>query len=89
VALRLGHVIDREKADIGVLIVMDKPTGPMKEEAAAKGAYKSEFIGRSYPRIQIFTVEDLFAGKRPGIPGVVSSIKKDRAVPVATGEFDL
>jgi hypothetical protein len=37
VALRLGHVIDREKADIGVLIVMDKPTRPMKEDGSERG----------------------------------------------------
>ena len=71
------------------VLFMDKPTGPMKTEAASKGTYKSEFIGRSYPRIQILTVEDLFGGKRPGIPGVVSYVRKAKAVPAATGELDL
>jgi len=33
----LGHVIDREKADIGILISIDEPTRPMVEEAAMKG----------------------------------------------------
>jgi len=29
----LGHVIDREKAKIGVFITLAKPTSPMKTEA--------------------------------------------------------
>ncbi len=36
----LGHVIDREKADIGIFITIEKPTRPMLEEAAMKGFYQ-------------------------------------------------
>lgn len=50
--LDLGHVIDREKADIGVFITLEPPTKPMAEEAALKGLYYSP-NGRNYPRLQI------------------------------------
>jgi site-specific DNA-methyltransferase (adenine-specific) len=63
----LGHVIDREKADIGVFIMLEKPTRPMLEEAAMKGFYHSP-LGKDYPRIQILTIEEVLQGKLPDIP---------------------
>ena len=44
----LGHVIDREKSDIGIFISLEKPTRPMLEEAAMKGFYHSP-LGKDYP----------------------------------------
>jgi hypothetical protein len=34
-------VLDREKAEIGVLISQEEPTGPMRMEAASAGFYTS------------------------------------------------
>jgi DNA modification methylase len=65
----LGHIVEREKAQIGLFVTLAEPTGPMKKEAAAAGFYTSEAFGKNYPRIQILTVEDLLAGKdRPRFP---------------------
>jgi hypothetical protein len=69
----LGHVIDREKADIGIFITMDKPTQPMVTEAAMKGFYHSP-LGKDYPRLQILTVEQILAGKMPEIPPWVAPV---------------
>jgi hypothetical protein len=63
----LGHVIEREKADIGVFITLEKPTRPMVEVAAMKGFYHSP-LGRDYPRLQILTIEEIIGGKMPEIP---------------------
>jgi site-specific DNA-methyltransferase (adenine-specific) len=63
----LGHVIEREKADVGVFITLEKATRPMLEEAAMKGFYHSP-LGRDYPRLQILTVEEILHGKTPEIP---------------------
>jgi len=57
----LRGVLDREKAEIGVLITMEEPTRPMREEAASAGFYES--WGRKHPRIQLLTIEDLLEGK--------------------------
>ena len=38
----------------------------------ATGFHHSELWQRDFPRIQILTVEDLLAGKRPEIPGPMS-----------------
>jgi len=62
----LRGVMEREQAAIGVLITMQEPTGPMREEAASAGFYESPW-GR-HPRLQLLTVADLLAGKRIDCP---------------------
>jgi site-specific DNA-methyltransferase (adenine-specific) len=69
----LGHVIEREKADIGIFLTLEEPTRPMLEEAAQKGFYHSP-LGRDYPRIQILTIGDTFQGKWPNIPPWIAPI---------------
>ena len=80
----LGHVIDREKSDIGVFILLEKPTRPMLEEAAMKGFYHSP-LGKDYPRIQILTIEEIFQGKSPDIPPWIAPITKPPSVKKAEG----
>jgi len=62
----LAHVVDTEKAKIGVFITLTEPTGPMKTEAIKAGAY--ETLYGKYPKIQILTIAELFTGKQPKIP---------------------
>ena len=68
----LGHVIEREKAKIGVFITLAEPTKPMLTEAVKAGFY--ETLYGKYPKIQIMTVEELLAGKVPQIPLVDPSV---------------
>ncbi|MEW6233962.1 MAG: DNA methyltransferase [Candidatus Omnitrophota bacterium] len=56
-------VLDRENAQIGVLISLEKITKPMTAEAAAAGFYRSELWKKDFPRLQLFTIEELMAGK--------------------------
>jgi site-specific DNA-methyltransferase (adenine-specific) len=70
----LGHVIDREKAEIGIFITLAPPTKPMETEAATKGFYKSP-LGTEHPRIQILTIEELLHKKKPDIPPSVAPIQ--------------
>jgi site-specific DNA-methyltransferase (adenine-specific) len=62
----LRGVIDREQAQIGVLISFNEPTDPMKKEAASAGFYTSPW--GQHPRIQLLTVAELLAGKRIDMP---------------------
>jgi site-specific DNA-methyltransferase (adenine-specific) len=73
----LAHVVDREQAKIGVFITLAEPTGPMKTEAVKTGYY--ETLYGKYPKIQILTIEELFAGKQPNIPLVDSATFKKAA----------
>jgi len=65
----LRGTIEREGAPIGVLLSMHAPTAEMRAEAAKAGAWHSDSWGRDYPRIQLITIEDAFAGKRVDYPG--------------------
>ena len=40
----LRGVIEREKAEIGVLLTLEEPTKPMRAEAASAGCYKQPVV---------------------------------------------
>jgi len=63
----LRGVIEREKAEIGVFICMQRATKPMRAEAASAGFYKSPW-GTKYATMQILTVEELLSGKTVDYP---------------------
>jgi site-specific DNA-methyltransferase (adenine-specific) len=64
----LRGVIEREKAEIGVLIAIDHPTKQMQKEAAEAGFYRSPGLTDKYPRIQILSIEELLAAKKIDYP---------------------
>jgi site-specific DNA-methyltransferase (adenine-specific) len=64
----LGHVVGREKAQMGILITLEQPTRPMQREAASAGFYDSAW-GR-FPRLQFAQVEDLLEKRFPSMPPV-------------------
>jgi hypothetical protein len=63
----LRGVIEREDAEMGILVTLTEPTRPMLAEAAAAGYVKQSAHGR-LPRIQIVTVADLLSNRRPVLP---------------------
>ena len=64
----LHSAMMRDKAPIGVFVTRIPPTSAMEREAAAVGRFHSTASARSYARLQIITVEQLFQGKRPDLP---------------------
>lgn len=84
----LRGVVDREEAEIGVLISLRDPTPKMEEEATSAGFYESPW--GKHPRIQILTIEELLDGKtidRPRITGAESTFKAaPRAAPGPVSE---
>jgi len=62
----LRGVVDREKAEIGVLLTFDPPTKPMRQEAATAGFYDSPW--GKHPRLQILTVADILDSKGINYP---------------------
>jgi len=59
----LRGVVDREEANIGVLITLEEATQAMRTEAATAGFYESPGWGKRYPRVQVLTIAELLAGK--------------------------
>jgi len=72
----LGHVIDREKAPMGIFLTLEQPTRPMKKEAAAKGFYKPQLLQKDFPKIQIITIEELLHGRKLELPMLDIPYKK-------------
>jgi site-specific DNA-methyltransferase (adenine-specific) len=69
----LRGVIEREKAELGVLVALKEPTKAMRAEAASAGFYKQPVVdqgGQQYPRLQLITVGELLAGQRIKYPSV-------------------
>lgn len=54
-------------AEFGFFITLAAPTRPMLTEAVKAGYYADN---PDYPRIQIFTIEELLKGKRPQYPDI-------------------
>ncbi|MBL8048140.1 MAG: site-specific DNA-methyltransferase [Chthonomonas sp.] len=52
-----AHVIEREKAPIGALITLERPTRGMEQEALSLGTVES--AGRKVPRLQMLPIEQL------------------------------
>jgi site-specific DNA-methyltransferase (adenine-specific) len=68
----LKGVLDREKAEIGLFVTLEEPSGPMHLEATTAGVYTSALSGRDYPRIQILTIRELLEEHvRPDLPVLV------------------
>ena len=63
--------VEREKADAGVFITLEKPTKPMISEAIDAGTFITPLTQNTeieFPKIQILTVEELLRGKRLNLP---------------------
>lgn len=61
-------VLDREKAQIGVLITLQEPTRDMKTEAVSAGFYESPW--GKHPRCQILTIAQLLEGAKIDAPPI-------------------
>jgi DNA modification methylase len=83
----LGHVVDREKAKIGVFITLAEPTKPMQTEAVKAGYYETPY--GKYPKLQLLTIAELFEGKKPNIPLVDPSAFKKASVEITTKQDSL
>lgn len=63
----LSGVIQREDAEMGILVTLNEPTRAMVADAAGAGFVEKSAHGR-LPRIQIVTVADLVDGRLPKLP---------------------
>jgi site-specific DNA-methyltransferase (adenine-specific) len=64
----LVGVLEREKAEMGVLISLEDATKPMRTEAASAGFYESPW--GKHPRVQVLTIEELLAGQGIDMPPI-------------------
>lgn len=72
----LTHVVQRESAEIGLLVTLEEPSQKMIADAASAGIVRAP--RDSYPKLQIVTVEQLLKGLRPQLPPAIDLPEIDR-----------
>jgi site-specific DNA-methyltransferase (adenine-specific) len=65
--------IEKHKCDMGVFLTTAEPTKPMLDTVAGAGYVK--LPGFEFPKLQILTLKEFFAGKRPKLPSVNITFK--------------
>lgn len=78
--------LDDQGGAIGLLIELDEPTHEMKLLAVNAGQYESDLWGGSYERVQILTISELLAGKKPNVPKFLPAYQKAAKIAAAAGE---
>lgn len=76
----LRGVIEREEAQIGVLLSFEKPSAGMRAEAASGGFYRSPW-GTDHPRLQLLTVGELLDGNNVDYPHLTGGNVTHRRAP--------
>ncbi len=66
-------VLSKHKCELGIFLTIEPPTKPMLDTAAQQGFV--EFPGFQFPKIQIHTLKDFFAHKRPKLPATNITFK--------------
>jgi adenine specific DNA methylase Mod len=79
----LVGTVEREQAQIGVLISFEKPTKQMRTEAASHGFYESPW--GKHAKIQLISVEELLDGKTIDMPKTAGINKTFKTAPKASG----
>jgi site-specific DNA-methyltransferase (adenine-specific) len=74
----LGRVMQRDDHEFGLFLMKGLPTRGMEAEAASHPLVETQW-GR-FPALQIVTLAELFAGKRPALPPLISPVKKAQRV---------
>jgi hypothetical protein len=64
----LVGTVEQQKADMGVFICLAEPTKGIREVENASGVYTWPVDGRTFPKVQVLTVAELLAGRRPNMP---------------------
>jgi site-specific DNA-methyltransferase (adenine-specific) len=74
----LGRVMQRDGHEFGLFVMKALPTRGMEAEANSHPLVETQW-GR-FPALQIVTLAELFAGKRPALPPLISPVKKAQRV---------
>jgi len=64
----LAGTVQTLKADMGILVLLEPATKQMLDAANHAGSYTHPGNGQTFPRVQIITVGEMLAGKRPDKP---------------------
>lgn len=81
---QLVGAVQDHKVEMGLLILLRKPTKGMTEIADHSGAYTLPMTGSVFPKVQIITVAELLAGHGPKMPTAILPYIKASPKPGST-----
>jgi DNA modification methylase len=81
--------VQTQKAEMGVLITMAEPTRGIIDAAAHAGSYVWPINGESFPQIQIVTVAELLAGKKPKMPATLTPYIQAQKLKISPDQMTL
>jgi site-specific DNA-methyltransferase (adenine-specific) len=84
----LRGVLEREHAEIAVLLSIDEPTQQMRTEAASAGFYTSPFSNLKHPRVQLLTIAELLEGRGIDYPGTMLNVTVKRTKKIRRDRSD-
>lgn len=82
----LRGAVERENAALGIFISLEKPTEDMRREALSAGYYTSPLWNKDYPRLQLYTIEQLLSGSQVEMPPTQATYKKAGRIRKNQGE---
>lgn len=86
----LNNDRQREQAQIGILLTLEEPTKPMRDEARSVGVYFHPQLQKNYPRIQIVTIQEIIEqGKRIDMPLNIRVTKTAKAKEVDSHQIGM
>ncbi|MFJ2953562.1 DNA methyltransferase [Streptomyces sp. NPDC087270] len=68
----LVGTVETQKAQMGVLITMAKPSKGVLDAVSHGGTYTWPINGEVFPKIQVITVQELLSGERPATPSLLT-----------------
>ncbi|MGI8668711.1 MAG: site-specific DNA-methyltransferase [Aridibacter sp.] len=76
----LRGTLEREQGAIGVFVTLEKPSRDMISESNSAGFYQSFVDGRTYPKIQVLTIEELLNGSEIKMPVIERTFKQAQKI---------
>lgn len=80
--------VETQKAQMGILITMAEPTTGMRDAVNHGGTYTWPVNGQTFPRVQMITVPELLAGKRPQMPTPITPYSTAAKAPAPAEQLD-
>jgi len=64
--------VEAQQAQIGILVTLANPTKSVIDAATHSGVWTHPVTGQTFPRVQVISVADLLAGRRPCTPQLIT-----------------
>lgn len=79
--------VETQKAQMGVLITMATPTKGVLDAVNHGGTYTWPINGQTFPGVQVITIAELLAGKRPQMPSLNDPYSAAMRAPATSGQI--